>query len=407
MVRNIALTCAMAAAFAVGFFLVSQKNAERRATADAMAYLDIDAERSSTFYPVRRVASSVQYKKTVIAILDSAPTARAQSEPETRTNQAGPRVAFALPPKPRSRPVERTHTQLVAFAASPFPYTGRVPRTNRPFLNYRDDGRLGRKTYGGRVYWADETYNDRRVLLHIPEGFDARKPAVMVLFFHGHGATLERDVAARQRVPQQITESGMNAVLVAPQFAVDARDSSAGNFWKPGGVERFLDEVADKLARLDGDPTSRAAFAKMPIVIVGYSGGYAPTAWALESPVVEKRLKGTVLLDGLYGEIDKFERWVARNRSAFFLSAYTGSTARGNAALKHRLRARKIPYRTEVAGALAPGSVTFVAADERHRHYVTRAWTDHPINDVLVRMTGGVRRADTMQSASLDPVTGR
>src|SRR5690606_34691558 len=111
-----------------------------------------------------------------------------------------------------------------------------------PFLNVRDSGRLGHRTFSGRVYWADSTYSDNRVLLHVPRGFDTHRPGVIVMFFHGHGATLERDVLARQRVPEQITESGLNAVLVAPQFAVDARDSSAGKLWTAQGFRRFLDE---------------------------------------------------------------------------------------------------------------------------------------------------------------------
>ena len=74
----------------------------------------------------------------------------------------------------------------------------------------------------GGTYWEDQTYSDQRVLLHIPKGFDPRRPALMVVFFHGNEATLERDVRNRQAVPRQITESGLNAVLVAPQFAVNA-----------------------------------------------------------------------------------------------------------------------------------------------------------------------------------------
>jgi hypothetical protein len=81
----------------------------------------------------------------------------------------------------------------------------------------------------------------------------------MVVFFHGHGANLAQDVRDRQQVPAQITAAGVNAVLVAPQFAVDAADSSAGKFWEPNGFKRFLDEAAVKLARMYGDP--RSAFA--------------------------------------------------------------------------------------------------------------------------------------------------
>ena len=75
---------------------------------------------------------------------------------------------------------------------------------------------------------------------------------VIVVFFHGNGATLERDVRDRQMVPQQISDSGVNAVLLAPQLAVDAADSSAGKFWQQNGFKRFMDESASHLAKLYG-----------------------------------------------------------------------------------------------------------------------------------------------------------
>jgi hypothetical protein len=287
------------------------------------------------------------------------------------------------------------------MASSPFPYSGLVPRTKRPFLNYRNGRRMGRKTRKGRVYWADKTYSDSRVLLHIPRGFDTGKPAVIVLFFHGHGATLARDVVARQRLPAQISESGINAVLVAPQFAVDARDSSAGNFWKPGGTRRFLDEVAPQLARLIGEPGADVNFARLPVVIVGYSGGYVPTAWSLANGGIGDRVKGVVLLDGLYGELDRFAKWIERDNSGFFLSAYATSTTKGNTALKRILKKRGIAYSTSLGPTLKPNSVTFVKAVKGHRDYVTRAWADNPISDLLARIPGTTPRIDPSRSASL------
>src|SRR6185436_18306270 len=127
------------------------------------------------------------------------------------------------------------------------------------------------------LYWEDETYSDDRVLLHIPKGFDIRRPSVIVVFFHGHGATLERDVLRRQRVADQISRSGANAVLIAPQFAVDAADSSAGRFWEPGAFGRFMGEAAQQLGRIHGDRRTVRTFAGTPVVIVAYSGGYLPT----------------------------------------------------------------------------------------------------------------------------------
>jgi len=124
------------------------------------------------------------------------------------------------------------------------PVLWRKPRSEAPFLNISKGERKGHRSYSGQVYWQDETYNDSRVLVHVPEHFDAKKPGVIVVFFHGNGATLERDVRDRQMVPQQISDSGVNAVLLAPQLAVDAADSSAGKFWTPNGFKRFMDESA-------------------------------------------------------------------------------------------------------------------------------------------------------------------
>lgn len=292
-------------------------------------------------------------------------------------------------------------TKLVALTSAPFPYSGMVPRTRRPFLNHRDGERVGRKTRSGRVYWADRTYSDSRALLHIPREYDKTKPGVMVLFFHGHGATLARDVVVRQQLPAQISGSGINAVLVAPQFAVNARDSSAGNFWKPGGTRRFLDEAAQQLAKMLDDPDSAATFAKMPVVIVGYSGGYVPTAATLARGKLGERIKGVVLLDGLYGEFGKFANWIQKTRSGFFLSAYATSTRKGNAALMAILRKRGVKYRTSLSSALRPGSVTFVKAVDRHRDYVTKAWAKNPISDLLSRITWTSPYRDPTRSAAL------
>ena len=61
----------------------------------------------------------------------------------------------------------------------------------------------------------------------------------------------------------------------------------------------------------------------MPVIIVGYSGGFVPTAWSLEVGGLGNRVRGVFLLDALYGELDKFASWIENNRSAFFVSSYT------------------------------------------------------------------------------------
>ena len=249
---------------------------------------------------------------------------RQAAAPAPEPQRAAPvRVASLTPTLNLPKPSERDElTTLVSMKSSAFPYFGNNPRSDSPFLNVSNGSRKGHRSYSGRVYWQDETYNDSRVLVHVPENFDVGKPGVIVVFFHGNGATLERDVRARQLVPQQISDSGVNAVLLAPQMAVDAADSSAGKFWQPGGFKRFLDESTSHLARLYGDSKSAAAFANMPVVIVGYSGGFLPTAWSLDVGGATSRVRGVVLLDAVYGELDKFAYWIENNRSGFFVSSY-------------------------------------------------------------------------------------
>jgi hypothetical protein len=326
--------------------------------------------------------------------------------PRERTAQAEPapyKVASLAPTVPYQRPAREDQTTLVSMKSSAFPYFGNNPASDAPFLNISKGERRGHRSYGGRVYWQDETYNDNRVLVHVPESFDVRKPGVIVVFFHGNGATLERDVRDRQMVPQQISDSGVNAVLLAPQLAVDAADSSAGKFWQPGGFKRFMAESADQLARLSGDPNAAKAFANMPIVIVGYSGGFLPTAWSLEVGGITNRVRGVFLLDAVYGELDKFASWIENNRSGFFVSSYTRSTRRHEKELIQMLKEKGIAVSEDIDGPLRPGSVVFHETPEgvTHRDYVTRAWTSNPVKEVLVKMaaTPALTRVATNNSS--------
>jgi len=319
-----------------------------------------------------------------------ATTADAQSR---RVAQAPPppapyRVASLAPTVPYQHPPREELTTLVGLKSSAFPYFGNNPRTEEPFINISKGERRGHRSYGGKVYWQDETYNDNRVLMHVPEKFDIKKPGVIVVFFHGHGAKLERDVRDRQLVPQQISQSGANAVLLAPQLAVDAADSSAGKFWQPGGLKRFINESSEYLARLYGDPNAARTFANMPVIIIGYSGGFVPTAWSLEVGGLGNRVRGVVLLDAVYGELDKFASWVGNNRSSFFVSAYTRYTQRHDQELMAMIREKGVSISDDMDGPLRPGSVVFVKTPDgvTHRDYVTHAWTDRPVKEVLAKM---------------------
>jgi len=299
-------------------------------------------------------------------------------------------VAFSMQGPASAAPARTAKLKLVAFKTSPFPYEGQPPGRDKPFLDTEKDGRRGHTARGGTVYWEDTTYSDRRALLFIPKGFDPARRGLIVVYFHGNQAALERDVWRRQQVPRQLAQSDLNAVLVAPQFAVDALDSSAGQFWEPRAFRRYLEEAAEHLARLYGDPWGSAKFDALGVVIVAYSGGYFPAAWAMHHGGVGDRLRGVVMLDALYGEFDTYLRWIARRESAFFFSAYSRSVREENATFQKLLAERNIDFATAMPGKLAPGSVTFVDTGEEvlHNDFVTKAWADDPLRDVLARIPG-------------------
>jgi len=312
--------------------------------------------------------------------------ARAQNKHQSKP------AATRAPARPAAMaPLKEAKTQLAAFDASPFPYRGFIPGTTRPFLDKRDDKRRGHTTPRGDVYWEDTTYSDRRSLLYLPPGFDPARPVLIVLYLHGQGATLERDVAVRQAVPRQVAESGKNIALVAPQLALDAADSSAGNFWRGGHFARYIDEAAERLMRLYGDRRAGRALNLAPVAIVAYSGGYLSTAYALERGGANHRIKGVILMDALYGDEPKFAAWFAAwRRQAFLLSAYTDSTREENATLQDLLARKRIPVTRGLPRTLSPGTAAFVATGglDMHGDFVTRAWQSDPLEKALAMIPG-------------------
>ena len=301
-----------------------------------------------------------------------------------------------------AQPMPHAKIALVEFDNSPFPYRGEIPEKNLTFMDAADGNRRGHTSPRGGVYWEETTYNDRRSLLFIPKGFDPKKPALIVLYLHGNLAKLERDVRDRQQVPRQLAESGLNAVLVAPQLAVDALDSSAGRFWEPGFFTRFLDEATIKLTKLYGHDSARTAFANAPVVIVAYSGGYLPAIWSIHAGGATERVRGLILLDALFAESEKVAAWLVTKPAAFFLSAYTKGAREENEALQKLLTEQKIKFATSVPPRLAEGSVAFVATgdDVVHNDFVTKAWIDDPLKALLARVPGYSKNAPAAKPAS-------
>jgi hypothetical protein len=209
----------------------------------------------------------------------------------------------------------------------------------------------------------------------------------------------------RQQVPRQLAQSGLNAVLVVPQLAVDALDSTAGKFHQEGHFRSFIEEAAKRLAKLHGDRRGAKAIEALPVVIVAYSGGYYPAAWVLRQGGLGDRLRGVVILDGLYGDLDKFADWIAGHEAAFFLSAHSRSSREENASFQRILTERGIRFTPSLPAKLTPGTVAFVGSPDEieHRDFVTKAWVEDPLRAVLARIAGYPRMPPPAKARRREP----
>ena len=130
------------------------------------------------------------------------------------------------------------------------------------------------------------------------------------------------------------------------------------------------------------------------MVVVAYSGGYLATAWSAHHGGLTNRLRGVVLFDALYGELDIFADWITKQKSAFFVSTYAGSTQARNLQLQKMLTEREIGFTTSLEPGLQPGSIAFLPASKEasHKDFLIHAWVDDPLKDLLTRLKGYGRR---------------
>ena len=276
--------------------------------------------------------------------------------------------------------------------------------------------RLERMRYGpfpcSGVTGPDGVFDDPRTLLHVTPDFDSSRPFVTIAFFHGWCATLTRRIGGGRyhvvetyRLIEQVDASGLNAVLVAPQFARDAdadvvaAPGHPGKFAESGGFARFLNEATARMALRLGDNPGR--YRRAPVLLMSFSGGYRAAAKALTQGGVSDRLIGFVGLDTIYGELDAFASWFAAcHRHAFLAAVYTGGREHDYASAGPTLRLAQslaaLPFDVEVLEVvpqrLEPGIAAFqhVGDPDLHLDLVAAGWPgfDRPVRRLLARVPG-------------------
>jgi hypothetical protein len=160
-------------------------------------------------------------------------------------------------------------------------------------------------------------YRDDTVIVFVPEHFRFREPegVAALIHFHGHNTTADRAIEAHE-LREQLADSKQNAVLVVPQLATMAADSSCGKLETPGGLLRLLREAIATAAATGRGVLGDAALPRDArlgtVCISAHSGGYHAAASSLRVGGVDVR--ELYLFDALYAETDVFRDWVIARR---------------------------------------------------------------------------------------------
>ena len=197
----------------------------------------------------------------------------------------------------------------------------------------------GYTTSGGTVYPKNPHFIDNSVAIIIPKGYEKGPKVDLVYYFHGHLATLEKNIPQYELI-DQCTIGCKNAIFILPQGPKDACDSGCGKLDVEGGIKRLTDEVLNFLES-EGKITSKELGN---VVLMGHSGGYRVIANILDHGGLEKNIKEVYLLDATYALLENYADWLERNRKGRLISIFTAHLADDNCILMADLSRRKIKY---------------------------------------------------------------
>jgi hypothetical protein len=160
-------------------------------------------------------------------------------------------------------------------------------------------------------------YRDDTVIVFVPAHFRfwQEEGVSALVHFHGHNTTADRALKAHE-LREQLADSRQNAILVVPQLAVMAADSSCGKLEAADGLARLLSEVVTVCAREGRITLGDTAFpVDAPLGTVcasAHSGGYHAAATVLRVGGIDMR--EVYLFDALYAETETMRDWVIGRR---------------------------------------------------------------------------------------------
>jgi len=214
-------------------------------------------------------------------------------------------------------------TALTALASLPllgFSSTAAAAESKtRPRVKSQSQDELGTTFVLGlpEAPFAGIGHGDDTVIVFVPKRYRyrEREGVSALVHYHGHNTSAERALAAHS-LREQLVESRQNAVLVVPQLALLAPDSSCGRLAVRRGLSRLLGSALSSAARAGRATLRDARFPERAqlgrVCLSAHSGGYHAAACSLREGGVE--VSETYLFDALYAEKEVFRDWVLERR---------------------------------------------------------------------------------------------
>jgi len=249
----------------------------------------------------------------------------------------------------------------------PFIEQGRLLKLQLSSAPFPHPRRAAGHTYGKQVYPPEKHYSDSSVAVFIPRGFRPTDAVDFVVHIHGWRSNIDT-VLSRYLLPQQLVESGKNAILVFPEGPRNAPDSFGGKLEDPGGFKRFIDDVALALFRNGATTTQMVG----NVILSGHSGAFEAISFALMRGGMPEKIREVYLFDALYGQTEKFAHWIDHyDGKMVFIYTDSGGTKEETESLMEDLRAWNTPYFAADETALSPTDLSnhrllFLHTDLKH-----------------------------------------
>lgn len=156
----------------------------------------------------------------------------------------------------------------------------------------------------GGTHWRFTTRNGP-VHVWIPRGYTRRR-AETIIYVHGYYVNV--DGAWRSyNLPKQFAASAINAMFIVCEA--------------PSGPQErvFWTSLTDLLDTVDANIPERVP--RRRIVTIGHSGAWRTLVGWLKEPIIDT----VVLLDAVYGEVEKYKQWILADESRRLINVGDGT----------------------------------------------------------------------------------